>query len=347
MNTSARQSATGAKGRGGVTLPDGTGNSEKMKPSAGKAAVVYNANAGRGQGRAIAARSARFLARAGWRVMTPAATPAGAKDRTALLHREAARVGYLVVVGGDGTLREVCTVLQDSGHRVALGLIPIGNANVMARELAIPLNPLEAIRLLTNGRPLAVDAGLMMPDSRNAATILFMAMLEIGFGAAVIHRVHRWRGSAWRHIYRRWGDLLYFPAILKSLTESPRPSFRVRIDSQAPLAGCRQAVIANTQTYARGWTMTPRARPHDGLLDFMGRRQDTPAALVQSYANAWRCRQTRSADACYRQGRQMIVESDQPLWLQADGDPLPPQTGLRIEVRPQAIQFTVPVGFMR
>ncbi len=308
---------------------------------------MFNANAGRGQGRAIAARSAQFLTRAGWRVIAPAATPACAEDRTALVQRLAARTEYLVVVGGDGTLREVCTVLHATGHRIALGLIPIGNANVMARELDIPLDPKKSIRLLTDGYPLAVDAGLVIPARRDTAPVLFMAMLEIGFGAAVIHRVHRWRGGAWRHVYRCCGDLLYFPAILKSLTASSRPAFRVRIDSQAPLAGFRQAVIANTRTYARGWTMTPLAQPHDGLLDFMGRRRDTPAALVQSYANARRRRETRSADVDYRQGRQMIIEAERPLWLQVDGDPLTPQTGLRIEVRPQAIQFMVPAGFRR
>jgi diacylglycerol kinase family enzyme len=318
-----------------------------MKPSTGKAAVVYNASAGRGQGHAIAARSAQFLTRAGWRVIAPVATPACATDRTALVSRLAARVGCLVVVGGDGTLREVCAALPACGHRVTLGLIPIGNANVMARELGIPLDPFKATRLLTNGRPLAVDAGLVIPANRDTSPVLFMAMLEIGFGAAVIHRVHQWRRHAWRQVYHCWGDLLYFQAIIRSLMESQRPAFRARIDSQAPLVGCRQAVIANTSTYARGWTMTPQARPHDGLLDFMGRRRDTPAALVQSYANAWRGRQTRTADVHYRQGRRMIIEAERPLRLQADGDPLPPQTKLRIEVRPKAIQIMAPAGFKR
>lgn len=323
------------------------GTSEKMKPSTGTAAVVFNASAGRGKGGAIAARSAQFLTRTGWRVVTPTATPAFENDRRTLVRQLGARVDRLVVVGGDGTLREVCAALQTSGHRVVLGFIPIGNANVMARELDIPLDPLQAVRLLTSGRPLAVDTALMIPTERVTAPVLFLAMLEIGFGAAVIHRVHRWRGRVWRHVYRCWGDLLYFPAIIRSLAEPPRPAFRVRIDRQAPLEGCRQAVIANTRTYARGWAMTPHARPHDGLLDFMGRRRDTPAFLVQSYANAWRRQETRASDVHYRQGRQMIIEADQPLWLQADGDPLPPQTGLRIEVRPRAIRIMAPAGFKR
>ena len=325
MNKSAQPSTLGPR----VAAPRRatgrrTGSSEKMKPSTGKAAVVYNASAGRGQGQAIAADSAQHLTRAGWRVVTPVATPACPKDRAALVNRLVAHVGYLVVVGGDGTLREVCAVLHASGRRVVLGLIPIGNANVMARELDIPLAPSEAIRLLTGGRPQAVDAALMIPTDRSAAPVVFTAMLEIGYGAAVIHRVHRWRGGVGGRVYRRWGDLLYAPAVLWSLTESPQPAFRVRIDHHAPLAGCRQAVIANTRTYARGWTMTPHARPHDGRLDFMGRRRDTPAALVQSYAHAWGGRKIRTPDASYRQGRQMLIESDQPLCLQADGDPLPP-----------------------
>ena len=313
-----------------------------MKSSRRTAAVIFNASAGRGQGRAIAAHTSHFLTRAGWRVVARAATPAGRQDRTALVQRLTARADRLAVVGGDGTLREVCAALHASGRRVALGLVPIGNANVLARELNIPLDPLQAIRFLTRGCPRVVDAAVMIPSGRDAAPILFMAMLEIGFGAAVVHRVHRWRSEAWRGVYRSWGDLLYATAFLWSLTESPRPAFRVRIDRQTPLTDCRQAVIANTRTYARGWTMTPQARPHDGRLDLMGRRCDTPAALVQSYTNAWRGRETRTPDAHYRQGRQIVIEADRPLCLQADGDPLPPQTRLRIAVKPQALWIVAP-----
>ena len=162
-----------------------------MKSSAQTAVVVFNASAGRGQGRAIAVHTSQFLIRTGWRVVARAATPACSQDRTALVQRLAARADRLAVVDGDGTLREVCAALQASGRRVALGLVPIGNANVLARELNIPFDPLQAIRLLTRGCPRAVDAAVMMLSGQDAAPTLFMAMLEIGFGAAVVHRVHR------------------------------------------------------------------------------------------------------------------------------------------------------------
>ncbi len=314
----------------------------KMKWSPAKAAVLYNARAGQGRGQAVADRAARFMTQRGWQIVDRRPTPAAASDRRALVCKLAARTEHLVVVGGDGTLREAAAAIHAHALKTTLGFIPIGNANVIARELGIPPEPSQAFHILVADRVLAVDAALITPGGPPGDPVFFLAMLEIGFGAAVIHRVHRWRHRTWRHVYRIWGDLLYVPAALWSLRDPRHPFFRMRIDTRPASLDCRLAVIANTRTYAKGWSFTPRASPTDGMLDVFGRQWVDPAAVIRSYARAWRTRTIQAPDVCYRRGRQLSVSAAQPLCLQADGEPLPPLMRFDVKVLPRAIRILVP-----
>src|SRR5258706_13445219 len=55
----------------------------------------------------------------------------------------------IVAAGGDGTINEIVNGLGDKP--VALGLIPLGTANVLADELRIPRQPAAIARVLAHG----------------------------------------------------------------------------------------------------------------------------------------------------------------------------------------------------
>jgi diacylglycerol kinase family enzyme len=218
----------------------------------------------------------------------------------------------------------------------------MGNANVLARELDIPQDPTAAVEMLVTGRPRALDAGRITVENQDDPEGFFLAMLEIGFGAAVVHRVHRWRGRRFNRAYRAWGDLLYAAAAVCTLGDAEGPAFQVRIDGRLLPHPCRGAVIANTRTYAKGWSMTPGATSCDGLLDFFGRGRDDMVTLVRTYANARRGRKTIAPQTYGRLGRRLTITAGQPLVLQADGDPLVPQSRLAVEVIAGAVRIVAP-----
>src|SRR4051812_13828646 len=72
--------------------------------------------------------------------------------------RQAANAGHwaVVVVGGDGTLNEVLSVLV--GKTTRLGLIPHGTGNGFARGAGIPLDPGAACLAIAEGRQKKMDA---------------------------------------------------------------------------------------------------------------------------------------------------------------------------------------------
>ncbi len=71
------------------------------------------------------------------------------------------RLGFdaVVAVGGDGTVSEVAAGLRDSS--TALGIIPIGSGNGLARHLNIPLRVPRAIQMLNHCEPIQIDYGLV------------------------------------------------------------------------------------------------------------------------------------------------------------------------------------------
>ncbi len=61
-------------------------------------------------------------------------------------------VDAVFAMGGDGVAHHVANSLVGSG--TALGLIPVGTTNVLARILGVPLNPLKASRVAADLDPI-------------------------------------------------------------------------------------------------------------------------------------------------------------------------------------------------
>src|ERR1700761_1338865 len=136
------------------------------------------------------------------------------------LAREAARRGEHMVVaaGGDGTIAEVANGLLGTGVR--LGVIPLGTANVLAHELALPFAPRAVAAALAFGRTRTLWPGLAQGAS---GPRLFVQMLGVGFDAHVVHHLSL-------TLKRVCGRGAY---VLQTLREVPRYRFRqirMRID---------------------------------------------------------------------------------------------------------------------
>ena len=101
-----------------------------------KVVVVFNPISGRGRSAAAAEAAAAVFSKAGLSVdIRPTAAAGDACRFAAELGPD---VDAVACVGGDGTLNEIVRGLVRS---VPIGLVPVGTANVVARELGIPFAP--------------------------------------------------------------------------------------------------------------------------------------------------------------------------------------------------------------
>ncbi len=83
----------------------------------------------------------------------------GRRDLAGALSSMAERrdLDAVVVGGGDGTM--MTAVLAGLGRRTPLGMVPLGTLNLFARDLGLPLDPVEAARVLAAAEPADIDLG--------------------------------------------------------------------------------------------------------------------------------------------------------------------------------------------
>jgi len=99
-----------------------------------------------------------LFTQAGYDVTTVMTTGTGSAARTA--QRLGGDVDVVVCCGGDGTLNETVSGLNQSGFTTPIGYIPAGTTNDFASSLKLSHNPLQAAKDILEGAPVAYDVGM-------------------------------------------------------------------------------------------------------------------------------------------------------------------------------------------
>jgi diacylglycerol kinase family enzyme len=201
---------------------------------------------------------------------------------------------------GDGTLNEVATGLL--GRNVPLAFLPGGTANVMAHELGLPLDPVKAAAVLMRGRPRPVRPGTVGPG-------IFLLMAGIGFDAAAVSLVTP-RLKAWA------GRSAYVWAGLRALL-AKSPDLRITVANE-PALEARWVVAARAGRYAGPFVVHPAAGLEAPALGVaaVGAGRVLPF-LVSNLAFG---SGTSRAGRRLLQATRLLVEAEQPVHLQVDGD---------------------------
>ncbi len=166
------------------------------------------------------------------------------------LARRAAEDGVRIVVaaGGDGTIAEVAAGL--AGSASALGVLPLGTANVLALELGIPRAPVQAAAVLAMGRTAVLHPGLARyPDGRE---LLFVQMLGAGFDAAVVHNLSG-------RLKRAIGKGAYVWQTMREMPRYPFGPIRVSIGDRVEEAA--SVIVTKGRLYAGRFLLAPGADP--------------------------------------------------------------------------------------
>ncbi len=312
--------SSNVRDRGGVARAPGT--APHSLPDCPLPAVVVNPS-NVGDVAKLQTQIATVCAELGWAsplwLETTVEDPGGGQARIAL----AAGADVVLVCGGDGTIRHVAQVLAGSG--TALGLLPAGSGNLLARNLAIVLgDTARATRIALSGSNRAIDVGRVMIDDR-AEEQVFMVMAGLGFDAAIM-------AGAPHEMKARLGPLAYFISGLRAL-KGPRAPIDLAVDGRIePRRQVRTVVVGNCGRLLAGLVLMPAARVDDGLLDVVtiGPKGIFGWLAVTARVLARRCRGHEIVQ--HWQGRTVIISTEAPELAQLDGDPVGEVRALRMRV---------------
>lgn len=264
----------------------------------------------------------------GWKpplwLQTTVEDPGDGQARMAL----AAGADVVLACGGDGTVRHVAQVLAGSG--TAMGLLPTGTANLLARNLAIARRDLAAAtRIALSGRTRAIDVGWVLIDDRPEEHV-FLVMAGMGFDAAIM-------SGAGHELKARLGSLAYVVSGVRALS-GIRASITLAVDGRLELPRrVRAVVVGNCGRLLGGLVLMPAARVDDGLLDVVTLG---PRGIIGWFAVTARVLSRRRQGhriVQHWQGRTIIISSDTAQEAQLDGDPVGEAHGMRMRIDPGAL----------
>jgi len=252
-----------------------------------------------------------------------------AEDIVAIVRAELANSPSVVVAaGGDGTISQVAEALI--GTDTCLGIIPVGTANIFARELGIPLD-LEAACALLNGQPHITSV-----DAMKVGEQYFVLQIGIGIDSLMIRDTDR-------QSKRRFGRAAYMWTAFTSLIGYQPMRFTIVADGKRMRPRALEVLIANGGVLgAPPFRWGPDIRPDDGKIDVCIVSARTALDYVGLIWHTLLGQQRRDRNVRYLTAESSIaVSADLPLPIQADGEIIG-DTPIQIEVVPHALRVIVP-----
>lgn len=231
----------------------------------------------------------------------------------------------VVAIGGDGTINEIARSLVHTD--TALGIIPCGSGNGLARHLQIPLDPKKAVDIINGGRLEVIDYGKING-------IPFFCTCGVGFDAFVSLKFSQ---------AGKRGPLTYLEqTLLESLKYRPEV-YELEMDGNVSTR-YRAFLIAcgNASQYGNNAYITPRATLDDGLLDVTILEPftvlDVPSLSFQLF--------NKTIDQNSRiktfQCKSLRIHRSKPGVVHFDGDPMMAGEDIEVSIVQRELKVIVP-----
>jgi diacylglycerol kinase family enzyme len=315
---------------------------------------------------AVQACAARYLPEPLW-FETTAEDPGVGQTRQAL--EQGAQL--IVAIGGDGTVRAVAEGLAGTG--AAMGLVPQGTGNLLARNLDLPIGDVDALlKIALTGKeqpvdvgwltivrdesqvedvvaeadPEAVEPGETPPDAREPARDhIFLVMAGLGFDAAVM-------GDTDEDLKARVGWVAYVLSGLRHLG-GRRMRLDLRFDDGPwRTVRLRSLLFGNVGRLPGGITLIPDAEVDDGVLHvgeidaragLLGWARVAGDVTLQRFGIRPKPDHAGLGRILHTDAQEVRVRSREPQPVQVDGDTIGEALELHARIQPHALVLRLPL----
>lgn len=253
----------------------------------------------------------------------------------------AAGASVVIAAGGDGTVRAVASVL--AGTSTPMGLLPLGTANLLSRNLDLPPDGSTRSLLATalTGAEHPIDIGWLRPERPpgtgpdDEGEHVFLVAAGVGFDAAMV-------AGADDQLKARIGWFAYYVAGARHL-HGRKVRLEMRIGDDEPVSlKLRSLLFANCGRLPGGMVLLPDAEIDDGWLDIAA--IDTKGGLigwasllgkvVMQGVGVRRQLPGQPGTIEFFRGKRVEVRCEQPGPIQVDGDLIGEAIGLHVRIQP-------------
>jgi diacylglycerol kinase (ATP) len=244
-----------------------------------------------------------------------------------LANDAAATCDVVVAVGGDGLMNEVARGIM--GTKAALGIVPAGSGNALARHLHIPLTHKGAIECINKMHIVTIDTATMNDED-------FFAVCGTGYDALV---ANKFAESTKR------GFFTYLSLSMKNYFSYKPAEYDITVDGKTVRERAFLISIANSSQYGNNATIAPGASTKDGVLDVCILK---PFSLLISPVLAFRLFNKTLDNSPYMKvirGRSILIKNangNEPLCIHYDGEAAGTASEMRVEIAPMTLKVAVP-----
>ena len=237
--------------------------------------------------------------------------------------RVAANDDICVAVGGDGTVNEVARSLVHSN--TALGILPCGSGNGLARHLCLPMDMKAALGIINQARIEAFDYGVIngMP---------FFCTCGMGFDAFISLKFAE---SGKR------GPITYVENVLKEGLKYKPETYLIEDETGKHRYKAFLIACANAAQYGNNAYIAPGASMKDGVMDVIIMEPfdvlDAPTIAYDMFSKTL----TQNSKIKTFRAKRIHITRMHPGAIHYDGDPMLTDKEIDIEMQPLGLNAVV------
>jgi YegS/Rv2252/BmrU family lipid kinase len=223
-------------------------------------------------------------------------------------------------------VNEVARALTGTG--TALGIVPMGSGNGLARELDLPRDPARALGVALGRRERVIDVG-------DVEGRLFVNLAGIGLDAHVAERFnarHRGRRGLWPYLAIGTREIFRYRA----------RTYTLRVGGETWREEALAIVCANARQYGGGAVVAPTARPDDGHLDLVVVAPRPPLQALRDSLHLFRGTLDRAPGVRTARTPAVEIAGPEPILFHVDGEPVTGAPVVTVRVRPAVLRVRVP-----
>ncbi|RYD74107.1 MAG: hypothetical protein EOP53_18920 [Sphingobacteriales bacterium] len=230
----------------------------------------------------------------------------------------------VVAAGGDGTVNLVGKLLINS--HIALGIIPLGSSNAVAKNLNIPLSIPESLHNLIHFHTKEIDT-LNINDN------ICLHLCDLGFNANLIKRAHK---SKFR------GMFTYGISLFQELFTFEFFKYKVVTQTEELESKAFAITITNMQLYGNRAAINPKGKVDDGKFEICIFKPFPKLAMIKMFYQLFRHTIHYSKYSIFIRAKEATLYNQGKESVHIDGEPVNLKREINIKIVPKSLKVVVP-----